>query len=265
MTDHRHVPCAGCLQPRSSLTFRAVIGQRLVVVADAHLGAAPPGDEAAFLAFLDAVPSLGDSLLLAGDIYDFWFTYRHTVPRAAIRVTAAIIDLARRMPVLMIGGNHDRWGDTFWDRRRASGSTRANSVSRSAAARCARCMATALHEERPSAAFLNRVLDSRLVISTFAALPPALGHRIADHFGHDPVYAAAHPEVVAAAAARQADWAARALESEPTLGALIMGHTHREVCTEIEPDRWYLNPGPWLNEHRYATLDVNGPAPAVFS
>ena len=93
-----------------------MIGQQLVVVADAHLGAAPGSDEEAFLAFLDAVPALGDSLLLAGDIYDFWFTYKRLIPRHCIRVTARIVELARRLPILMIGGNHDRWGDTFWGR-----------------------------------------------------------------------------------------------------------------------------------------------------
>ncbi len=242
-----------------------MIGQRLVVVADAHLGAAPPDDEDAFLAFLDAVPRLGDSLLLAGDIYDFWFTYRHTVPRGAIRVTAAIITLARRLPVLMVGGNHDRWGDTFWNRE-AGVTFDPRELRFEIGHRQVRAVhGDGLHEERPLAALLNRVLDMRLVINTFALIPPALGHRIADHFGHDPVYAAAHPEVIAAAAARQAEWAERALEAEPTLGALVMGHTHREVSTEIEPDRWYLNPGQWLHDRRYATLDASGPALAVFS
>ncbi len=242
-----------------------MIGQRLVVVADAHLGAARPDDAEAFLAFLDAVPRLGDSLLLAGDLYDFWFTYRHTVPRDAIRVTSAIITLARSMPVLMIGGNHDRWGGTFWDRE-AGVTFDPRELRFEVGTRKVRAIhGDGLHEERPTAAFLNRVLDTRLVISTFGLIPPALGHRIAGHFGHDPVYAAAHPEVIAAAAVRQAEWAERALEADPTLGALIMGHTHREVCTEIAPDRWYLNPGQWLHDRRYATLDAAGPALAVFS
>jgi UDP-2,3-diacylglucosamine hydrolase len=242
-----------------------VIGHRLVVVADAHLGAAPPDDENAFLAFLDAVPGLGDALLLAGDIYDFWFTYRHTIPRSAIRVTSAIVALARRMPVLMVGGNHDRWGDTFWDREVGVTFDPRELRFRIGERNVRAIHGDGLHEERRTAAILNRVLDTRLVISTFGMLPTNWGHRIADHFGHDPAFAAAHPEVIEAAAARQAEWAERALEADPTLGALIMGHTHREVRTEVEPNRWYLNPGQWLHDHRYATLDGDEPQLAVFS
>ena len=54
---------------------------RLVILADAHLGAAPADDEAAMLRFLDTVPREGDTLLLAGDIFDFWFSYRRLIPR----------------------------------------------------------------------------------------------------------------------------------------------------------------------------------------
>jgi UDP-2,3-diacylglucosamine hydrolase len=232
-----------------------VIGHQLVVVADAHLGAASASDEEAFLAFLDAVPSLGDSLLLAGDIYDFWFTYKRLIPRHCIRVTARIVELARRLPVLMIGGNHDRWGDTFWgpetgvrfDRREL----RFQVGSRDLLA----VHGDGLHEERPTAGMLNRMLDRPAVITGFDLLPPTVGFRIAKHFGHDPAYAAAHPEVVDLAASRQTAWAERRLRADPTLGALIMGHTHRAALREVEPRRWYANPGAWLAERRFALID----------
>ena len=96
--------------------FGPVQGHTLVVVSDAHLGVTPPAVEEALLAFLDAVPTLGDSLLLNGDLFDFWFAYSRVVPRRGFRVAATLATLARRMPVLMVGGNHDRWGGDFWSR-----------------------------------------------------------------------------------------------------------------------------------------------------
>jgi len=42
-----------------------------VVVADAHLGQVPPAVAAAFHRFLDAVPDLGDALIINGDLFDF--------------------------------------------------------------------------------------------------------------------------------------------------------------------------------------------------
>src|ERR671912_966592 len=93
-----------------------VLGHSLVVVSDAHLGVAPPAAEEVLLEFLRACPTLGDCLLVNGDLFDFWFTYSRVIPRRGFHVTAALAGLARRMPVLMVGGNHDRWGGDFWER-----------------------------------------------------------------------------------------------------------------------------------------------------
>ncbi len=46
-----------------------------------------------------------------GDLFDFWFAWRHVMPRAGYRVLAAIADLHDAgIEVLWIGGNHDCWG-----------------------------------------------------------------------------------------------------------------------------------------------------------
>ncbi|HEY3934658.1 MAG TPA: metallophosphoesterase [Gemmatimonadales bacterium] len=234
-----------------------MIVDQLVVVADAHLGATPVADEEAFLAFLDAVPSLGDSLLLLGDIYDFWFTYRRLIPRHCIRVTARIVELARRLPILMVGGNHDRWGDTFWGWE--TGVTfNPRSLRFAVAGRTVVAVhGDGLHEERPVAAMLNRALDTRLVIAAFNAMPTVMGFRIAKRLGHNPAFAAAHPEIVEEAATRQLGWAKRRLSRDPEIDLLLMGHTHRCATLEVAPGRLYVNPGPWLDERRYAVVTAS--------
>jgi len=96
--------------------FGAVLGHALVVVSDAHLGVAPPDVEERLLTFLEAVPALGDCLLVNGDLFDFWYSYSRVIPRRGFRVAAALAALARRLPIVMVGGNHDRWGGDFWAR-----------------------------------------------------------------------------------------------------------------------------------------------------
>ena len=242
-----------------------MIGERLIVVADAHLGAAPPAAEDALLAFIDAMPGLGDSLLLAGDIYDYWFSYSRFIPRRNFRVTAALTHLARTIPVMMIGGNHDRWGDTFWDAdagiRFHPHELRFTVGDRAVLA----VHGDGLHEERRGAELMHRVTSSRFVIGAFRKLHPDMGHWIADRMGHSLGFAQANPHILDAAAARQSAWVTRALAREPDLGAIIMGHTHREVAAEIEPRRWYLNPGPWVDSPRYGMLDASGASIHAFS
>ena len=242
-----------------------MIGERLVVVADAHFGAAPRADEDAFLAFLDRVPSLRDSLLIAGDLYDFWFTYHRVIPRHCIRVTAAVVSLSRRMPVLMIGGNHDRWGGSFWTKD-VGLQFDARELRFTVGQRTVRAIhGDGIHREQTAAGFLNFAIATRPIIAAFRAIPPALGFRVADALGHDPEWSRAHPEVLDASAVRQAAWARQALADEPSLGVLVMGHTHRAVLEEVSPGRFYLNPGPWIEEHQFATVGPSGVCLARFS
>ena len=100
-------PCNRLRAAIEAAIFGAVLGQRLLVVSDAHLGRGTSETEEAFLAFLAAAPSLGDCLLINGDLFEFWFTYERVVPRTGFRVAASLAELRRRIPVVMTGGNHE--------------------------------------------------------------------------------------------------------------------------------------------------------------
>lgn len=238
---------------------------RLVILADAHLGAAPPPVEDALLAFLDSMPSRGDGLLVAGDLFDYWFSYHRLIPRRNFRVAAALTHLTRRLPVFMVGGNHDRWGDSFWDKdagiRFAPHRLHLDASGRDVLA----IHGDGLHEERRGARWMHRLTSMPAVIAAYRLLPPDLGFWLADQMGHNLTFGAAHPDVLRRAAERQLAWATECLTRQPTVGALVMGHTHVPAAVEMFPGRWYVNPGPWLDGHRYATLDADGAALHQFS
>jgi UDP-2,3-diacylglucosamine hydrolase len=81
------------------------------VFSDAHLGVAPDETERDLLAFLRDLPADAQSLVINGDLFDFWFEWRHVVPLVGIRVLGELARLrARGMPILWIAGNHDCWG-----------------------------------------------------------------------------------------------------------------------------------------------------------
>jgi UDP-2,3-diacylglucosamine hydrolase len=49
-------------------------------------------------------------LFLAGDIFDFWFEYRYTIPKGFIRFQAKLLELReKKIPVFFFTGNHDMW------------------------------------------------------------------------------------------------------------------------------------------------------------
>jgi UDP-2,3-diacylglucosamine hydrolase len=81
------------------------------VLSDAHVGAAPLARRDALIAFLRQLRGKSGSLVLNGDILDFWFEWRRSVPTFAIPVLAALHELAASgMPIVWLAGNHDCWG-----------------------------------------------------------------------------------------------------------------------------------------------------------
>jgi UDP-2,3-diacylglucosamine hydrolase len=231
-----------------------VLGHTLVVVADAHLGPAAGVDERRLLSFLERVPSEGDALLVNGDLFEFWFGYGRAIPRHGFRVAAALARLRAQLPVVMVGGNHDRWDRGFWrdDLGLDYHPLRADFEIGRRSVRAVH--GDGLTDRRWASRFLHGLVSTPLASALYRALPPDVGfplvERLTPLFGDRDASEAR----LAEAAARQLAWAEATLRAEPALGVLVMGHTHRHALVEVAPGREYLNPGPWFEGGRYAVV-----------
>lgn len=235
-----------------------MLGHQLVIIADAHLGAVPSSVDEALLGFLDDVPRLGDCLLVNGDLFDFWFSYRRAIPRACFRVASALAGLRRRMPIAMTGGNHDRWGDSFWDRE-----ADIRFGAEGLRFQVGRLRVHALHgdgllEQRWTGRLLHRVTRHPLTIGVFRSLPPDVGFWLVDRLSGRLADSSRDTSALEHAAAAQRAWAEARLREDSGLDLLIMGHTHRPCVSEPSPGRRYVNPGAWFDGMRYAVASEAG-------
>jgi UDP-2,3-diacylglucosamine hydrolase len=229
-----------------------VLGHTLVIVSDAHLGVAPPAVEEALLEFLEAVPGLGDCLLVNGDLFDFWFSYSRVIPRRGFHVAAALARLRRRMPIVMVGGNHDRWDAHFWERDLGLRYEPLRATFEIGTRTVAAIHGDGLAEPRWQARLIHRVIQHPATAAAYRLLHPDLGLRVVDALSPLLGDHTTDEPKLARAAARQAELARQLLTNEPAIGLVIMGHTHRAVLTEPIAGRQYLNPGAWYDGLRYA-------------
>jgi UDP-2,3-diacylglucosamine hydrolase len=241
-------------RPPGATYLGRVICQRLVLVGDAHLGRGSPEAEHAFLDFLDAVPALGDGLLITGDLFEFWFSYRRAIPREGVRVIAALAQLRRHLPILMVGGNHDRWGGSFWER-----DLQVEYSAHEARFQAGGHPAYVVHgdgitETHWSARVLHRILRHDVTVGLYGLLHPDLGIWLVDGLSTWLGDRERTEAEVIASATRQAEWARARLAAEPGLGLLVMGHTHRAAAIEVAPGQLYVNPGAWFDGYRYALV-----------
>lgn len=67
-------------------------------ISDLHLGARYMADsrahEARVVGFLQRIAPTARRLYLVGDVLDYWFEYRHVVPKGHVRFLAALAALA---------------------------------------------------------------------------------------------------------------------------------------------------------------------------
>lgn len=89
-------------------------GKRLYFASDFHLGI--PNREKSLerekrlVQWLENVAPDAQAIYLLGDVFDFWFEYRHAIPRGYARLQGAIARVSDAgIPVHYFTGNHDMW------------------------------------------------------------------------------------------------------------------------------------------------------------
>lgn len=232
------------------------------IASDQHLGGVPRSKELSFISFLEHVGSEGRSLLLVGDLFDFWFEYGPVIPGKQFRALAALAALVDAgVPVTLMGGNHDAWGGRFL--REEVGVTfcpdqlRTEIGGRSALVTHGDGVGRGDLKYR----FLKRVLRSWPIIGSFRVLHPEIGLRLAS------AVSTTEGKMSSDAAAQGRarfieEWARSRLAAEPELDLVICGHSHLPVIVEVTPGRYYLNAGDWIRHDTYITIQP-GSAPEL--
>ena len=218
------------------------------VISDAHLGAADADAERALLAFLKSLYGRAGSLLINGDLFDFWFEWRSVMPRRGYRVLAALADLRDAgVPVTWIAGNHDCWGGTI-----VRDDVGADFHVGPWAGMLGGWRAHVEHgdglrerEDRPYRA-LRRLIRHPAAISAYRALHPDWATALAMRSSHTsralgPGDGGRGLRAVALSV----------LAGDPTIDLVVFGHTHVRALERAPSGGVFANPGAWLDEPNY--------------
>ncbi|MEO5510933.1 MAG: UDP-2,3-diacylglucosamine diphosphatase [Longimicrobiales bacterium] len=228
------------------------------IASDVHLGVVPDQTERAFVEFLDHVGQAGSELILAGDLFDFWFEYGDVIPGLHFRTLAAIARLTDAgIPVTFAGGNHDAWGGRFF--RKYLGMQVYDHL---------------FHMDLPGGKaliahgdgvgkgdfkyrMLKAFVRSRFAIYGFRALHPELGLKLARRVSSTDLKPAEVDQLSGRARFLEA-WAREQMAIDPGLSWVVCGHSHVPAVIEVGPGRYYLNAGDWLTHFTYIEIDEAG-------
>ena len=89
-------------------------GKKIYFISDFHLGA-PTSEESLIrerkiCQWLETIKADVSILFILGDVFDFWFEYRHVVPKGYVRILGKLAEIADKgIPIYLFTGNHDMW------------------------------------------------------------------------------------------------------------------------------------------------------------
>ena len=237
-----------------------------IVVSDAHLSEDSGDTTAAFHRFLETVPDRCDHLLINGDLFEFWFTYSSVIPRAVFSTLAALTRVRQAGVRLTItGGNHDAWGGSFWRRELDAEYLNGPAEIEVAGWRSWIAHGHGLTELDGKGRVLHRITGNPLTIGVFRLIHPDLSFWMVRKLSKHLSARRWDESLVSKAAGAQAAFAKALLQDRQELDIVLLGHTHRAALESCGENRWYLNPGAWVEGYRYAVITAESPELREFS
>jgi UDP-2,3-diacylglucosamine hydrolase len=234
------------------------------VVSDTHLGAVPRETERAFRGFLHHVASEAQSLLINGDLFDFWFEYRSVILREHYRTLAALADVVDAgVKVWFVGGNHDAWAGSFL--RDEVGIELLNGPVELMLAGRRTLVAHGDGVGKGDFKYraLKAIIRHPISIGAFRILHPDLGRRIAGAASSTEQKADEGDTASKGRAAYIRAWAEEQIRADPGVKLVLAGHAHLASIDEVEPGRFYVNSGDWLGDYEYVVLPPAGAPPEL--
>ncbi|MFW6193497.1 MAG: UDP-2,3-diacylglucosamine diphosphatase [Gemmatimonadota bacterium] len=230
-----------------------------LVASDAHLGSTPERSKRSFHAFLEGVADRTDDLVLAGDLFDFWFEYRSVVLRehfSTLRRLADLIDAGVR--IRLVAGNHDAWVGSFLEEEIGVEFLAGPTVTDVGGRRTYLAHGDGLAGGDLGYRMLKTVTRSGPARRLFSWLHPDIATALVDRIsrtGREAEEGTGSDKKARAEAL--SDYAAELIRSRSDLELVIFGHSHQPELSEPAEGRFYLNPGDWIHHFTYGL--VQGP------
>lgn len=235
------------------------MNKALYFISDAHLGsgADSPQRERELVEFLDSIKDHADTLVLLGDIFDFWFTYRHVVPRGYSRIIGKLAELSDRgVKLHYCIGNHDMWVFDFF-------TSEMNAVMHNEPCfldfdgrRFLIGHGDGMGNQDSNYLLLKRIFRSKVNQRLFSTIHPWIGFSIASRWSESSrkKHSRKYQHYMGDDKEGIVQYCRKRLETEP-FDFCVFGHRHTPITRTItvgSRSAQYVNVGEWIDHRNYA-------------
>lgn len=234
-------------------------GKHIYFASDFHLGAPDPFSsrqrENLLIQWMESIRQTTQALFLVGDLFDFWFEYKHVIPKGAVRFLAAIAAFTDAgIPVYVFTGNHDIWMFGYLEKELGVQVFRHPVIVRSAGKTFFVGHGDGLGPDDTKFKLMKKVFTFPLFQWMFKWLHPDIGITIAQKWSAHSRTDPATERFMGKDRERLYQYTLRKSQMI-TADYFVFGHRHLPVSMDVEGRTTYINLGDWLYNYTYLQFD----------
>lgn len=227
---------------------------------DFHLGipdyAQSAERERIIVRWLNSVRHNAMEIYLVGDVFDFWFEYKHAIPKGFVRIQAKMAELTESgIPVHIFTGNHDMWIFDYLPEELGVTIHRTPETLMLAGKKFYIAHGDALGPGDYGSKLLKQIFASKLCQLLFRVIHPDIGIAIAKYWsGQSRIAQRKESDFHGEDNERLVKYC-RELLKKDDYDYFIFGHRHLPLDIKLNDKSRYINLGEWVHYRSYAVFD----------
>ena len=235
-------------------------GKKIYFSSDYHLGVPNSSDslkrEKKIVRWLEMAQKDAQEIFLMGDIFDFWFEYKHAIPKGFIRIQGKIAEITDSgIPVHFFIGNHDMWMFDYFEKELGVIMHRKHGPREIGEKKFFLGHGDGLGPGDNGYKFIKKVFANKFCQWCFARIHPNLGIGMANYWSRRSRSKNKEPQKFLGA---DKEWLItycnKKLEDNH-YDYFIFGHRHWPIEHKLQNGSFYINLGDWLHHCTYAVFD----------
>jgi UDP-2,3-diacylglucosamine hydrolase len=236
-------------------------GKKIFFASDFHLGVpdhvSTVEREKRLTQWLGHIRHEAHSIYLLGDIFDFWFEYKHAIPKGFIRLQGKLAELRDAgLPVFFFTGNHDMWMFDYFPKELDIPVYRDPIRIQCHGQRLLVGHGDGLGPGDNSYKLLKKIFNNKACQWLFARIHPNLGITLAQHWSRrSRISNMTREEKFSGEENERLFLYCQELERQQHHDFYIFGHRHLPLDLAIDDRSRYINVGEWVHFNTYAVYD----------
>ena len=232
---------------------------KIYFVSDVHLGIdseySSEYRESLLIKWLDFIKSDASELILAGDIFDFWFEYKHIVPKGFHKIITKLRELSDSgIKITYFTGNHDMWIFGYLNTAIGAELIRGTQIREINGFKLFIGHGDGLGPYDKRYNFLKKIFSSTFFQFLFRLVHPSISFRIALAWSSSSRKKHKYDKPIS----YDKEWLvkhSRTVLEKEDINFFIFGHRHIPFQYKLSEQCLFTNLGDWLFNFSYAVFD----------